>query len=223
MSSTALVGQRPGGRDENYLFADSLLRDATIALERKRYEDAQNVLGRALALVPKHPGCLACLAICLATDQHKFVTAEKLARRAIRLAPRAMAGHEALGEVYYQASRLTEARRYFLQALALAPRDMRLRRRLAAVERACSQVIRVLPAKHPVNIVLARARAFLVRDRHLVLMSGMAVTVLVWLGLALYGQDVMRRETETARLAAQVQQVTTLAAMRNLQETSVGN
>jgi tetratricopeptide (TPR) repeat protein len=206
MTSTAGTRPEPTGSSHDNLFVASLLREATLQLTRSDYEGAEQTLSRALALAPQHPGSLACLALCQAEGRRKFVTAEKLARRAVRLAPQFAGGYDALGRIYLLACRWEDARHCLEKAHALAPADFQIKERLTSLRRDTAPVCRFLSFHHPVNQLLARARSFLGQDHHLALMTGLVLTLGVWMGLILYGQNIDRRESESHHLALRASQ-----------------
>jgi tetratricopeptide (TPR) repeat protein len=186
----------PGENQQGLLFADSLLREATLDLERGDYDAVERKLAKALSLAPKHPGCLACLAVCLAEGQRKFVTAEKLATLSTRFAPRSPHGYFALGRIYTLGSRPQDALKNLRRAARLAPHDLRIRQELAKHQRRQAPSLGFLAKDHPLNAGLGAAAGFLSRDRHLVLVLCMLMSLTVWLSLSLYERSVTEREAE---------------------------
>jgi tetratricopeptide (TPR) repeat protein len=191
--STPVASTQPPDRVSARLRADSLLQDATLQVDKGDFEAAGRTLAKALSLVPEHPGCLACLAVCVAADQHKFITAEKLARRAIQLAPRRADSYCALGKIYLLGCRKKEAYKYLRRAHQLAPDNPRIKAQLDAARRQRMPLLRLLPDLHPVSNVVYRTVDFLLQERHLVLVAGMLLVALVWLGLGLYGRAIAQR------------------------------
>ena len=104
---------------------------------------------------------IAGLAVCVAEDSGKFITAEKLARNAIRLSKKSAAGYLALGYINLRGARLEEGYRYLMKAKHLAPRDPRLERGFAMYDRERPPVIADLSRLHPVNQVLGGTRSYL--------------------------------------------------------------
>jgi tetratricopeptide (TPR) repeat protein len=218
----------PGKRDP---LTESLLSEAAQWLVREEYEQAEKTLARALKRAPEHTGCLACLALCQAEGRRRFVTAEKLACRAVRLAPTDAAGYYALGRVYLLAGRTQDALLWLERARRVSPRDPRVRDRLDALRQeaggglrswtANAAILRRLPLcgldllhsgkKAVASELSAGWRAFLHRDHHLALVTGMVASLVVWLGLTFYGQSVVRRETLAAEMAREAHRAAAMA------------
>jgi tetratricopeptide (TPR) repeat protein len=212
MEHKTIAIPEPTTRDESVLYAETLLLEAHFLLERTHYDEAEHVLARALSLAPEHPGCLTNLAICLAKGRRRFVSAERLARRAIQLAPHDAGGYDALGRVYHEAGRLHDARRYYQKARALAPDDGRIRLRLEALGRTGSRLVPWLPEKNPLNASTTSVEGFMRRGYHAALLTGMALAFMVWMGLAFYSQTVVRREAEVLALQQRAHQVAVMAS-----------
>ena len=83
---------------------------------------------------PNDPEPLASLAICVAAGRGQFATAEKLADRARRLAPRRGCGWFALGYVNLLGSRIEKGWRYLDEGRRRDPSDPRLQWGLDAYE-----------------------------------------------------------------------------------------
>lgn len=213
MAHETIAVPEPTSRDESVIYADSLLLEAHFLLGRADYEEAEHVLARALGLAPEHPACLTALSICLAKGRRRFVSAERLARRAIQLAPQDAAGYDALGQVYHQAGRLHDARRFYQRARALAPDDGRIRLRLEALGHGGKRLVPWLGAKtSPKSPAAARVDGFLRQGHHMALLTGMALAFMVWLGLSFYSSTVVRREAEVVALQRQARQVAATAS-----------
>jgi tetratricopeptide (TPR) repeat protein len=212
MEHNTIAIPEPTTRDESVLYAETLLLEAHFLLERAHYDEAEHVLGRALSLAPEHPGCLTNLAICLAKGRRRFVSAERLARRAIQLAPHDASGYDALGRVYHEAGRLHDARRYYQKARALAPDDGRIRLRLEALGRTGSRLVPWLPEKNPLNVSASSVEGFMRRGYRVALLTGMSLAFMVWLGLTFYSQSVVRRETDVLALQQRAHQVAAMAS-----------
>jgi len=104
---------------------------------------------------------IAGLAVCVAEDGGKFVTAERMAQKAIRISKKSAAGYIALGYINLRGARLEEGYRYLMKAKHLAPRDPRLEQGFAIYDRERPPVIADLSRRHPVNQVLGGARSYL--------------------------------------------------------------
>lgn len=102
---------------------------------------------------------IAGLAVCVAEDGGKFVTAEELARKAIRINSKSAAGYIALGYINLRGARLDEGFKYLMKAKHLAPRDPRLEQGFALYDRERPPVIADLSRLHPVNRVLGGVRS----------------------------------------------------------------
>ena len=200
MGNYAIATAKPAAPDDNLLIAESLWRDATLCIQKVAYEKAGKYLTEALALVPEHPGCLASLALCLAEGQHKYLTAEKLARRAIRIAPHCAQGYHAIGRIYMLGGKQAQARDNLRRARRLAPQDRRIRIDLKELELQRLRAVQAKLSRGSVISSVKRVRNFLIRDRHLVLMTCLMLTTAVWISLAWYGRNVLDRELTLAEL-----------------------
>jgi tetratricopeptide (TPR) repeat protein len=118
---------------------------------------------------------IAGLAVCVAEDGGKFVTAEKLARKAIRISKKSAAGYIALGYINLRGARLDEGYQYLMKAKHLAPRDPRLEQGFAMYDQERPPVISDLSRLHPVNQALSGARAYMRSPYH----KAMALTAIV--------------------------------------------
>ncbi len=161
------------------LVVDSLLRSAVLSLERGDHEAAERSLRQALARVPEHPGCLATLALCLAEGQRRYLTAERLAVRSIRVAPIEPWGYHALGRINLLGGRREQAFRYLKRANAYCPEDPRINADLQAMGRRRYPVLRALRRDHPLNVLLGRARHFLASGPHIALVATIILITLV--------------------------------------------
>jgi len=118
---------------------------------------------------------IAGLAVCIAEDGGKFVTAEKLALKAIRISKKSAAGYIALGYINLRGARLEEGYRYLMKAKHLAPRDPRLQKGFAMYDQERPPVVSDLSRLHPVNRALGGARTYLRSPYH----KAMAVTFIL--------------------------------------------
>ncbi len=121
------------------------------------------------------PDAIAGLAVCVAEDGGKFVTAEKLARKAIRISNKSAAGYIALGYINLRGARLEQGYRYLMKAKHLAPADPRLEQGFAIYDKERPPVISDLSRLHPMNRVLGGVRAYLRSPYH----KAMALTVVI--------------------------------------------
>ncbi len=135
MREFEIVTSRTPAPDENQLLADSLLRESWICLRNEDWDEAERFLASALARRPEHAGCLAALAVCLVEGQRRFLSAEKLARKAVKLDPRDPDASYALGLTYARGGREQEARRWLRRADRLAGGDPRVALVEAELER----------------------------------------------------------------------------------------
>ena len=113
--------------------------------------------------------------MCVAEDGGKFMTAEKLARKAIRNSKKSAAGYIALGYINLREARLDEGYRYLMKAKHLAPKDPRLEQGFAMYDKERPPVISDLSRLHPVNRALCDARSYLRSPYH----KAMALTAIV--------------------------------------------
>jgi len=109
---------------------------------------------------------IAGLAVCVAEDGGKFVTAEKLAQKSIRIARRSAAGYIALGYINLKGARLEEGYRYLMKAKHLAPQDPRLEQGFALYDQERPPVVADLSRQHPLNRALGGARSYLRSPTH---------------------------------------------------------
>ncbi|MFT5233612.1 MAG: putative membrane-anchored protein [Candidatus Krumholzibacteriia bacterium] len=124
---------------------------------------------------------IAGLAICVAEDGGKFVTAEKLAHKAVRISKKSAAGYIALGYINLRGARLEEGFRNLMKAKHLAPRDPRVAQGFALYDRDRPPVIADISRTHPVNQVLGGARSYLRTPTHkalvlMIVVSGIYAT-----------------------------------------------
>ena len=155
----------------NEQYVQSMLRKAAAAIEQKNYEAAEAYLQRGLARVPRHPECMAYMAICLAENKRRFVTAEKIAKEALRERPENARGHYALGRINLLGSRRRQAFQYFHRARSMATKDSQLEADLQKLEPRRLPVLSFLSRNHPLNIYLGKTRAFLLRRFSIVLVG----------------------------------------------------
>lgn len=122
------------------------------------HEAAETRFRRILQENPKDNEALAGLAICVAEDGGRFLTAEKLARQAVKLDKGSAAGYIGLGYVNLLGGRVEEGFRHLMKAKHLAPRDPRLHRGFALYDNERPPVVAGLSRRHPVNRALNEVR-----------------------------------------------------------------
>jgi Flp pilus assembly protein TadD len=120
--------------------------------------EAETRFRRIVAEDKRNAEALAGLAICVAEDGGRFISAEKLAKMAVRFGKRSPAGYLALGYIHLRASRLEEGYRYLMKARHVAPRDPRLRAGLVWYEQERPPVIADLDREHVINRTLGGMR-----------------------------------------------------------------
>jgi len=125
------------------------------------HEEAERRFREILNSDPENPEAMAGLAVCVAEDGKKFLTATKLARQSIRLGKGSAAGFIALGYINLKGGRLEDGYRYLMKAKHLAPKDPRLQTGFALYDRERPPVICDLSRLHPVNRVLGGARSYM--------------------------------------------------------------
>ncbi len=177
------------------LVAESLLRSAILNLEKGDYDGAERTLRQGLAKVPEHAGCLATLSICLAEGQRRYVTAERLAARAVRVAPAQPYGYHALGRINMLGGRRQQAFRYLMKARNLDPTDPRIGADLQNMGRRRPPVLPALARTHPLNVALGRVRHFLSTGPHVALVATLLLVTLFSLVTAAYSATPPGRET----------------------------
>ncbi len=163
------------GRSHSNIFAGSSVAIAYEDLRNGDHVAAEQRFRHIIEDDPLDHEAIAGLAVCVAEDGGKFVTAEKLARKAVRIARKSAAGYIALGYINLRGARLEEGYRYLMKARHLAPQDPRLEPGFAMYDRARPPVILDLPRRHPVNRVLGGARSYLRGTIH----KAMALTVII--------------------------------------------
>ena len=162
--SRSFTNQGSEGADAAASYRDSadrqLVREwglrAGQQLEEGRVHDAELTLRLALSKVPTDPRCRSLLAVCLAAERGKLVTAEKLARGVLAQDPDDPVAQYALGRVLLESGQRRQAFRYFSRARALAASDPNLRASVARQDPRRSPVIRSLARDHFLNIALGR-------------------------------------------------------------------
>ncbi len=147
----------------NEQYIQSMLRKASAAIEQKNYEAAEGYLQKGLARVPRHPECMAYMAICLAENKRRFMTAEKVAKEALRDRPENARGHYALGRINLLGSRRRKAFQYFHKARSMATEDFQLEADLRKLDPRRPPVLPFLSRNNTLNIYLGRTRTFLLR------------------------------------------------------------
>jgi|GEM_PF-232516 len=130
------------------------------------HEEAERRFREILRDDPMDDEAMAGLAVCVAEDGGKFLTAEKLARKAVQLGNKSAAGYIALGYVNLRGGRLEDGYRYLMKAKHLAPKDPRVHTGFALYDQERPPVISDLSRLHPVNRALGGARAYLDSPTH---------------------------------------------------------
>lgn len=120
--------------------------------------EAEKRFRRIVAQDKHNAEALAGLAICVAEDGGRFMSAEKLAKMSVHYGKRSPAGYLALGYIHLRASRLDEGYRFLMKARHVAPRDPRLRAGLVWYENERPPVVADLAREHPVNKMLGGMR-----------------------------------------------------------------
>ena len=170
------------GKFRDGMFASPTVCNAYKVLLEGDHVAAEHRFRRILQEDSMDHEAIAGLAICVAEDGGKFMTAEKLAQKAIRISKKSAAGYIALGYINLRGSRLELGYRYLMKAKHLAPRDPRLERGFALYDQERPPVIADLSRTHPVNRVLGVTRGYLRSPAH----KAMALTM-VLSGLYLTG------------------------------------
>ena len=127
---------------------------------------AEQRFSRILADNPADHEAVAGMAVCIAEEGGKFLTAEKLAKKSIRLNRKSAAGYIALGYINLRGGRLEEGYRHLMKAKHLAPRDPRIEHGLALYDQERPPVIADLSRRHPVNQALGGVRTYLRSPTH---------------------------------------------------------
>jgi tetratricopeptide (TPR) repeat protein len=148
-----------GGNFTVEMFASPALQAAYRVLLEGDVAEAEVRFRRIIDEHPKDHEALAGLAVCTAEDGGRFLTAEKMAKQSVRLAPKSAAGYIALGYINLRGARLEDGYRYLMKAKHLAPRDPRLAAGFAIYDRERPPVIADLSRLHPVNRALGGIRA----------------------------------------------------------------
>jgi len=156
-----LLEFRNGRFTRGAMFASPQIEAAYRTLLEGDAEAAEARFQRLLQDNPKNHEAMAGMAVCLAESGGRFLTAERLAQQAVRLARKSAAGYIALGYIYLRGARLEEGYRYLMKAKHLAPNDPRLEAGFAIYDQERPPVISDLSRLHPVNRVLGGARSFM--------------------------------------------------------------
>lgn len=154
------------GEFRSDMFASPSVCAAYKVLLEGDYIAAEQRFRRILQDDHKAHEAVAGLAVCLAEDGGKFMSAEKLARKAIRLSKKSPAGYIALGYINLRGARLEEGYKYLMKAKHLAPKDPRVEQGFAMYDQERPPVIADLSRLHPVNKALGGARAYLRSPYH---------------------------------------------------------
>jgi len=125
------------------------------------HEEAERRFREIIKNDPQDFEAIAGLAVCVAEDGGRFLTAEKLARKAVRMCTKSAAGYIALGYVNLRGGRLEDGYRYLMKAKHLAPKDPRIHSGFALYDRERPPVISDLSRLHPVNKVLGGTRTYM--------------------------------------------------------------
>ncbi len=140
---------------------ESTYRDAVRHMVEEDYAAAERVLKRSLALVPGHARSLASLSICIAEGHGRFMTAEKLARKAAHLGGDLPDGYLALCRINRLGARPDRARTYLERARRIAPDDPRIGLEVSVLNAQRGPVFADLPSNHVVNKRLGQLREVL--------------------------------------------------------------
>jgi len=167
--STFQVGPRSSQHD------NPRLAQANRFLEMEEYDAAEAILRRLVAEAPAEAEYLASLAICLGRGQGRYVTAEKLAQKARRLAPEQACGWFALGYINLLGSRLDRGYYYLNESRKRDPRDPRVRWGLGEWEGRRPALIADLSRDHILNRLLGGARRIFTDRRVVIASVGYAV------------------------------------------------
>jgi len=159
MSELSHLLEFRGGNFTVDMFKSPSLQAAYRVLLEGDVAEAEVRFRRIIDDNPKDHEALAGLAVCTAEDGGRFLTAEKLAKQSVRLAPKCAAGYIALGYIHLRGARLDDGYRYLMKAKHLAPRDPRLAAGFAIYDRERPPVIADLSRLHPVNRALGGVRA----------------------------------------------------------------
>jgi tetratricopeptide (TPR) repeat protein len=130
------------------------------------HQGAETRFARLLQDDPEDNEAVAGMAVCVAEGGGRFLTAEKLARKAIRMDKKSAAGYIALGYINLRGARLEEGYRYLMKAKHLAPRDPRIEHGFALYDQERPPVISDLSRRHPVNRALGGVRSYLRSPAH---------------------------------------------------------
>lgn len=160
------------------------LSEANQLLEQQEYDEAEVILRRLVAELPRDPEPLASLAICVALGRGNVASAEKLALKAARMAPDRACGWFAAGYVNLLGSRLERGWRYLEEARKRDPRDPRLQDGTELYERKRPPVLADLAADNPLNRLLGAARRVVTDQR---VMTASAVYVCYRMALFYFG------------------------------------
>lgn len=151
------------------------LAQANRLLEMDEYDAAEAILRRLVAETPAEAEYLASLAICLGRGQGRYVTAEKLAQKARRLAPEQACGWFALGYINLLGSRLDRGYYYLNESRKRDPRDPRVRWGLGEWEGRRPALIADLAHDHVLNRLLGGVRRIFTDRRVVIASVGYAV------------------------------------------------
>ncbi len=149
------------GQFRSDMFASPSVCNAYKVLLEGDHRSAEQRFRRILQENSMDHEAIAGLAVCVAEDGGKFMTAEKMAQRAIRISRKSAAGYIALGYINLKGARLEEGYRYLMKAKHLAPRDPRVQQGFALYDQERPPVVADLSRLHPVNRALGGARAYL--------------------------------------------------------------
>lgn len=125
-------------------------------LEEGKIREAELTLRMALAKAPADPRCRSLLAICLATERGKLVTAEKMARGVVEQDAGDPVAQYALGRVLIETGDRRQAFRCFARARALAGTDKGLKASVARQDPRRAKVFPSLARDHALNVFFGR-------------------------------------------------------------------
>ncbi|MCB1184096.1 hypothetical protein KDM41_11735 [bacterium] len=176
MSDLKQLLEYRNGEFRSDMFASPSVCAAYKVLLDGDHHAAELRFSRILQDDPNDHEAVAGMAVCVAEEGGRYLTAEKLARKAIRLGKGSAAGYIALGYINLRGGRLEEGFRQLMKAKHLAPRDPRIAHGLALYDLERPPVISDLSRRHPVNRALGGARAYLRSPTHKALVATLVVS-----------------------------------------------
>lgn len=160
---------------------DALLYEPREYTEQVDLDREEAILTQAHTQLPDNAKLMACLAICMAAGRRKFVTAEKLAIRAMRASEYDPWGCYAIGRINLMGSRRFKAFQFFERTRRLAGKERKLKRVINALDKRRPPVVTQLPRDHPLNITLGRFRTWLAQGHNTEFVSAGLVVIFAWI------------------------------------------